>query len=53
VRYDITNAFRPFCSERCKNEDIVSWAEGTYRIPGKPAHVPLEGDEGQDDDHDE
>ncbi len=33
VRFDATNAFRPFCSALCKNEDIVAWAEQGYRIP--------------------
>ena len=27
------NAFRPFCSERCKNIDLDNWLEGRYRIP--------------------
>ena len=33
ARYDLANPFRPFCSELCKNEDIVQWAEEGYRIP--------------------
>jgi len=28
--------WRPFCSERCRNEDLARWAEGTYRIAGEP-----------------
>ncbi len=31
------NPFRPFCSERCKLIDLGTWADGEYRIPGKPA----------------
>ena len=31
--FDASNAFRPFCSALCKNEDIISWAEEGYRIP--------------------
>ena len=27
------NAFRPFCSERCKLLDLARWADGTYRVP--------------------
>lgn len=42
TRFDAQNPFRPFCSALCKNEDIVGWAEGTYRIPIGPAD---EGDE--------
>lgn len=26
------SAFRPFCSERCRNVDLVRWAEGKYAI---------------------
>lgn len=33
ARYDITNKFRPFCTARCKDEDIVDWAEQRYGIP--------------------
>ena len=24
--------WRPFCSERCRNEDLARWADGRYRI---------------------
>jgi len=27
------NAFRPFCSERCKMIDFGQWATESYRIP--------------------
>ena len=27
--------WRPFCSERCRTEDLARWADGTYRIPGE------------------
>ncbi|MBM4251232.1 MAG: DNA gyrase inhibitor YacG [Deltaproteobacteria bacterium] len=32
--YTSTNQSRPFCSERCKNDDIVNWATESYGIPG-------------------
>ncbi len=35
VRYDSKNAFRPFCSDRCKTADVAAWAEESYRIPAK------------------
>ena len=35
--------WRPFCSERCRNEDLARWAEGRYRVPGDPQ--PLTDDE--------
>ena len=27
------NAYRPFCSERCKLIDLGAWAAETYRVP--------------------
>jgi endogenous inhibitor of DNA gyrase (YacG/DUF329 family) len=32
--------WRPFCSERCRNEDLARWAEGRYRVPGEPERTP-------------
>ncbi len=31
------NAFRPFCSERCRLIDLGEWAAETHRIPAEPA----------------
>ena len=35
--------WRPFCSERCKLQDLARWADGTYRVAAEPvseaAHV--------------
>ena len=28
-----TNAYRPFCSERCKLIDLGAWATEKYRVP--------------------
>lgn len=36
--------FRPFCSKRCKDEDMRRWIEGAYRIP--TPERPDEGEEG-------
>jgi len=33
VVWDASNAFRPFCSERCKMIDLGAWATESYRIP--------------------
>ena len=38
--------WRPFCSERCRNEDLARWADGRYRLPGEP--VPSPDDQDQD-----
>ena len=39
--------WRPFCSERCRNEDLARWADGRYSVPGER---PLP-DEDQDHEH--
>lgn len=33
TEYSPRNAFRPFCSERCKTTDLGDWAEGRHAIP--------------------
>jgi len=33
VVWETTNRFRPFCSERCKTNDLSQWAQESYRIP--------------------
>lgn len=33
VSWEVTNRFRPFCSERCKTADLSQWAQESYRIP--------------------
>ena len=30
----------PFCSERCRNEDLARWAEGSYRVAADPEPEP-------------
>jgi len=32
--------WRPFCSERCRNEDLARWAEGRYRLASDPVSPP-------------
>ena len=36
-------AWRPFCSERCRNEDLARWAEGQYRVAGEPVQTSEDG----------
>lgn len=31
-RYAADNAFRPFCSERCKGMDLGAWASEQFRV---------------------
>ena len=34
-RHPVQAAWRPFCSERCKLQDLAKWADGSYRVPDK------------------
>jgi uncharacterized protein len=36
-RLPVDPAWRPFCSERCKLQDLARWADGSYRVAGEPA----------------
>ena len=33
-------AWRPFCSKRCKVQDLARWADGAYRVPGEEVADP-------------
>ena len=33
VPWTTANAYRPFCSERCKMIDLGAWATESYRVP--------------------
>jgi endogenous inhibitor of DNA gyrase (YacG/DUF329 family) len=33
VPWDQSSPYRPFCSERCKMNDLGAWATESYRIP--------------------
>ncbi len=39
---DAIDAWRPFCSERCKLVDLSNWLGGGYVIPGDPVELPLD-----------
>ncbi len=42
--YDTSNLFRPFCSERCKNNDFGAWADEGFRVAADPEpDEPLPG----------
>jgi endogenous inhibitor of DNA gyrase (YacG/DUF329 family) len=34
--YSPENAFRPFCSERCKGADLGAWASEEFRVGAQP-----------------
>jgi endogenous inhibitor of DNA gyrase (YacG/DUF329 family) len=43
--------WRPFCSERCRNEDLARWADGHYRAASDPVASPdPNGDSDSDQD---
>jgi uncharacterized protein len=35
-RHPVDPAWRPFCSERCRLQDLACWAGESYRVPGGP-----------------
>jgi uncharacterized protein len=35
-RRAVEQEWRPFCSERCKLQDLARWADGTYRVAAEP-----------------
>jgi endogenous inhibitor of DNA gyrase (YacG/DUF329 family) len=44
-RHPVEPAWRPFCSERCKIQDLARWADEAYRVPGVPVADPDETDD--------
>jgi endogenous inhibitor of DNA gyrase (YacG/DUF329 family) len=38
--YSPENAWRPFCSERCKLIDLGAWANEQYRVPAPETPEP-------------
>jgi uncharacterized protein len=45
-RHPIDVHWRPFCSERCRNEDLARWADGRYRIASDPIPTDPSPDDG-------
>jgi endogenous inhibitor of DNA gyrase (YacG/DUF329 family) len=45
-RQPVDPRWRPFCSERCRTEDLARWAEGRYTVAGDP--VADDADEATD-----
>jgi endogenous inhibitor of DNA gyrase (YacG/DUF329 family) len=39
--WNAANAWRPFCSERCKMIDLGAWASESYRVPVQESADPL------------
>jgi hypothetical protein len=34
-------ALRPFCSQGCRDRDLLNWLGEAYRVPGAPAEPEL------------
>ena len=32
--------WRPFCSERCRNQDLARWSDERYRVAAEPVEPP-------------
>jgi endogenous inhibitor of DNA gyrase (YacG/DUF329 family) len=43
-RHPVDPAWRPFCSERCKIQDLARWADGSYRVPSESQPSPTTDD---------
>jgi endogenous inhibitor of DNA gyrase (YacG/DUF329 family) len=44
--YSPTNAYRPFCSARCKGIDLGAWASEDFKVPeDTPPDSQLPGDD--------
>ena len=41
----VDNQWRPFCSERCRNEDLARWADGRYSVASDPVSTPETDDD--------
>jgi hypothetical protein len=43
--YAPENAYRPFCSRRCKEHDFGAWANEEHRLPQAPSSDELDPDQ--------
>ncbi|MEQ1757605.1 MAG: DNA gyrase inhibitor YacG [Vicinamibacterales bacterium] len=44
-RHPVDDRWTPFCSERCRTQDLARWADGGYRIAAEPVASPDDDDE--------
>ena len=47
-RHPVDPAWRPFCSERCKLQDLANWADGTYRVAAGPVNPAVATEDNTD-----
>ncbi|MGE0448981.1 MAG: DNA gyrase inhibitor YacG [Vicinamibacterales bacterium] len=48
-KHPVEAQWRPFCSERCKLQDLANWADGTYRVAAEPVN-PAAGNDADNTD---
>jgi len=48
----VSRSHRPFCSQGCRDRDLLNWLGDGYRVPGLPADpdLPSDRDDGLDSD---
>jgi endogenous inhibitor of DNA gyrase (YacG/DUF329 family) len=49
-RHPVDPEWRPFCSERCKLQDLARWADGTYRAAAEPVEAREDDTEEQNEE---
>ena len=49
-RHPVHPDWPPFCSERCKLQDLAKWVDGEYRISAEPVSSLAEDDAESGDD---
>ena len=45
----VDERWRPFCGERCRNEDLARWADGRYSVASDSVPEPGDNQSGNDD----
>jgi len=44
-KHPVDPVWTPFCSERCKLQDLARWADGSYHVTGTPDEEPNDEDD--------
>jgi endogenous inhibitor of DNA gyrase (YacG/DUF329 family) len=47
-RHPAEQAWRPFCSERCRTQDLARWADESYRVAGEPGEIVEDSEKATD-----
>lgn len=47
-KHPVDDGWRPFCSERCKLQDLAKWADGDYRVGGEKISDPDESEKSKE-----